>query len=116
MPSSPGWLSVEYPYDWCTIHCFTTSCELRCTQYYAGFIGCSYYNGSFGVEAIRQLQSNRQHCPQFCKGDHNAVFKMVQSASFSMNDVAMEARRQLLGDLLPIAGYKSCKRSTMKLF
>ena len=76
-----------------------------------------YYKDSLGVEAIRQLQPDRQHCSEFFRGAHNtvlAIFKMDQSESFSTGGVAMGVRRQLLGDLLPTVGYTSYKHSTMK--
>jgi len=41
-----------------------------------------------------------------------AVFKMNQSVSFSTDGVAMEARQQPLGGLLPTANCMSYKRST----
>ena len=42
-----------------------------------------------------------------------AVFRVDQSASPSMNDGAVEARRQLPGGPLLTAGCTSCKRSTV---
>jgi hypothetical protein len=55
--------------------------------------------------------------PSFSGGvimQYELCFKMDQSASFSTGGVAMGARRQLLGDLLPTVGYTSYKHSTMK--
>lgn len=49
MQSSPGWLSVEYPYDWCTCTClfyYTVRVEIYsvlCGLYW-------YYNDRFGFE------------------------------------------------------------------
>ena len=79
---------------------------------------CGLY-GHNTTSAIRQLQPDRHHhdCPKFFRGCHNAepaIFKMDQSVSFSTGGVAMGARPQLLGDLLPTVGYTSYRHSTMK--
>lgn len=54
--------------------------------------------------------------PSLSEGDIiPAMFKINQSASFSTDGVAAEARQQLLGGLLLTAGCTSYKRSTTKL-
>jgi hypothetical protein len=68
------------------------------------------------VDAIRQLQPDRQQ-GSFSGRGHNtepAMSKMDLSASFSTGGAAMEARRQLLGDLLRTVGYTSYRHSTME--
>jgi hypothetical protein len=111
---SPGLLSVEYPYDCCTISCFTTPCELRFTQ--NCFTVTTLQRQS--ISGSRQSGSCNQTIistvPSFSGRVIIQSQLMDQSASFSTGGVATEARRQLLGDLLPTVGYTSYKHSTMK--